>query len=206
MGAKSRRERAARRRKRRERVGASSTPSVGPSRLRRRLGRWVVPGAIGIVAVLIIAAIVWPAVRSATQPLLGEEITDEEMGPAVHAAAAIPIRDGDPLPGGTHNSLPQSPDFYEAQIQDGAAIHALEHGLIWIAYQPDLVTPQDLEVLRGVQDRFSRDVIVSPRPQNESAVTALSWGRILRLDFADNDLLRDFVRSNRDRSPEPGIR
>jgi len=166
----------------------------------------VVPGGIGIVVVLIIAALVWPAIRSATQPLLGEEITEEVMGVATHNPAGIPIREGDPLPGGTHNGIPQSPDFYEAQIQDGAAIHALEHGLIWIAYQPDLVTPEDLKVLRGVQDRFSRDVIVSPRPQNETPVTALSWGRILRMDTADDDLLRDFVRSNRDRSPEPGIR
>jgi len=37
-------------------------------------------------------------------------------------------------------------------------------------------------------------------------VAALSWGRILRLDFADDDLLNGFVRSNRDRSPEPGSR
>lgn len=206
VGAKSRRERAVRRRKRRERVGASSTPSVGPSRLRRRLGRWVVPGGVGIVVVLIIAAIVWPAIRNSTQPRLGEEVTEEVLGQALHDPAGIPIRDGDPLPGGRHNTLPQSPDFYEEQIQDGAAIHALEHGLIWIAYQPDLVTPEDVEVLRGVQDRFSRDVIVSPRPQNETPITALSWGRILRMDTADDDLLRDFVRRNRDRSPEPGIR
>ena len=166
----------------------------------------MVPGGIGIVVVLIIAVIVWPAIRSATQPLLGEEITEEVMGVATHDPAGIPIRDGDPLPGGRHNPIPQAPDFYEAPIQDGAAIHALEHGLIWIPYQPDLVTPEDIEVLRAIQDRFGRDLIVSPRPQNESAVAALSWGRILRLDFADDELLRDFVRSNRARSPEPGIR
>ena len=66
--------------------------------------------------------------------------------------------------------------------------------------------PEDPEVLRAIPDRFGRDVIVSPRPQNETPITALSWGRILRMDTADDDLLRDFVRSNRDRSPEPGIR
>ena len=137
---------------------------------------------------------------------LGEEVTEAEMGPPTHDPNGIPIRDGDPLPGGMHDRRPLTAGFYEAQIADGAAIHALEHGLIWIAYQPDLVTPEDIEALRGLQDRFSRDVVVSPRPQNESPVAALSWGRILRLDFADDDLLNGFVRSNRDRSPEPGIR
>ena len=138
--------------------------------------------------------------------LSGEEVTEAEIGPPTHDPNGIPIRDGDPLPGGMHDRRPLTAGFYESQIADGAAIHALEHGLIWIAYQPDLVTPEDIEVLRAIQDRFSRDVIVSPRPQNETPVTALSWGRILRMDTADDDLLRDFVRSNRDRSPEPGLR
>ncbi len=138
--------------------------------------------------------------------LSGEEVTEAEMGPATHDPNGIPIRDGDPLPGGMHDQRPLTAGFYEAQIPDGAAIHALEHGLIWIAYQPDLVTPADIEVLRALQDRFSRDVIVSPRPQNETPVAALSWGRILRLDSADDDLLTGFVGTNLDRSPEPGIR
>jgi hypothetical protein len=158
-------------------------------------------GGLAVFVLLIVGAVVAPQFRR-TQEQLGEEVALED---GVHVAQ-LPIREGDPLPGGPHTAPPQSADFYEAQIEDGAAIHSLEHGMIWIAYHPDLVTPEDVDTLREVQDRFSRDVIVSQRPQNATPITALSWGRILRLDAADGDALRDFVRRNRDRSPEPGLR
>ena len=78
--------------------------------------------------------------------------------------------------------------------------------MVWITYNPDLIDENGLKVVRDVADAFGNDVVLSPRPQNAMPVAAVSWGRILRLDPVDEDQLRDFVSTNRNRSPEPRIR
>ena len=92
------------------------------------------------------------------------------------------------------------------EVPDGNAVHSLEHGIVWISYNPELVDAGGVELLRDVYDSDRRDVIVSHRAENTSAVTIVSWGRILRFESVDVDGLREFIRTNRNRSPEPGIR
>ena len=42
--------------------------------------------------------------------------------------------------------------------------------------------------------------------ENRIAIGVVSWGRLLRLDRPDKAAIEDFIKVNRDRSPEPGIR
>jgi hypothetical protein len=49
-------------------------------------------------------------------------------------------------------------------------------------------------------------VIVSPRPANADPIAVVSWEQRLLLDELDVEVLRDFIETNRNRSPEPGIR
>lgn len=168
-------------------------------------------GGFAVIVPLVLAIVVVGAIvvrtplgfTTSDDPLLGDAVSS---GPASHVADGSLSADALPPTGGPHSSVPQRVASYDSPIEDGNAIHALEHGVVWISYQPDLLTADDIEALERVRSDFSRDVILSPRPANSDAVVAASWERRLILDDVDSELLREFVATNRNRSPEPGIR
>lgn len=191
--------------------------AVRPARARRSLrqtidsfGGLVTIGVVGL-AVVIVGVLFYsnfvtnsPA-GSSDGPLMGEPRTNPG---ATHIAttAEMNIVAGEPPTGGPHFSVPQRQGVYDEPVEDGNAVHSLEHGLVWISYNAALVSAEDIAELEAVADDFRRDVFLSPRPENEMPIAATSWERILRLDEVDGELLREFVRANRNRSPEPGVR
>lgn len=86
---------------------------------------------------------------------------------------------------------------FESPVDDGYLVHALEHGVVWLAYSPELIDAQGLEGLRALAEESSSDVILAPRPANDVALYAVSWGRRLETAPSDADLLRTFIETNR---------
>ena len=128
------------------------------------------------------------------------------MGPATHVdPSEVPIG-ALPQAGGPHAPSPLRHGIYSEPISEPRAIHSLEHGSVWITYQPDLVSSADLERLEDVANDHSLDVILSPRLQNVDPIVLVSWGQRLIMDELDTELVDAFIRTNRNRSPEPGIR
>lgn len=187
-----------------------STPRPPRGGWRGRLdaaGGPVVVGAIAVtVVVLLVIAIRALPTGSSTAPLLGEAVT---LGPTTHVedVSELQITEGQPPAGGPHLVSSLAPGIYTEPQQDGVAIHSLEHGMVWISYQPDLLGPGDLETLQKVARAYRGDVILSPRPANSAAVSLVSWGRRLTATMPlEEQQLRDFVKTNLNRSPEPGVR
>lgn len=118
----------------------------------------------------------------------------------------VEIPEGEPPTRGPHFAVPQSVGVYEQQVPDGNTIHSLEHGIIWISYNPTLADEDTINQLEDLGEEFSADTIIAPRPENASPIIAVSWGQILKLDSFDKAQLEDFVRTNRNRSPEPFVR
>lgn len=138
--------------------------------------------------------------------LLGEAVP---MGEARHVPPGAPLEvvAGQPPAGGPHFDQPVPAGIYAEPLPDGNAIHSLEHGIVWISYRPDLLTAKDLQVLTGVAQAHARDVLMSPRPQNSAAASAVSWGRRLNLASpVSREAVEAFVLTNVDHAPEPGIR
>lgn len=159
--------------------------------------------AVATVVVLLAVIFIFRPSSPSEDALLGEAI---QMGPATHVdPSEVPIG-ALPQAGGPHASTPLRHGIYSEPVSEPNAIHALEHGIVWIAYQPDLLTDDELERLTNVASDFSRDVILSPRLENVDPIVLVSWGQRLIMPELDEDLVADFVRTNRNRSPEPGIR
>jgi hypothetical protein len=209
MGKNRRQERLRQRREQPAQPAGAARPQKVVPAWRYNLDQWGGPGVL-IVGVVIIAIIGWLAwinrpVTVSTNELRGEAVT---MGQATHVATAaeLQIPEGVPPAGGPHFINPLPGGVYNEAIEDGRAIHSLEHGLVWITYKPDAVSESQLKALKDLADDRSRDVMLSPRPQNKDAVVVTSWGRRQILKAGDTDAIKDFISTNLNRSPEPGVR
>jgi len=203
------------RRRRSRRSGGAVAASAPPARkspgLRAQLesfgGVWTVVIAVAVVAVIVLAVFSLQGSdgEASDDPLLGEAIA---IGEATHVQTLgeMEIVAGRPPVGGPHFLQPLDTGIYEETPSDGFLVHSLEHGIVWLSYNADLLSEADVSALEAIAGDFSNDVILSPRPDNSMAIAAASWGWLLSLDELDEELLRDFVTTNRNRSPEPGIR
>lgn len=218
MGRGRRQQRLQQRRRDRSAVAERSAAEPGTPRRqkpawRQSLDQWgglPVLAAV-MIAVVLIGVLVWQNRPAATlspsdEPLMGQEVP---MTSAAHIndADLMDIQPGLPPAGGPHFPQWLPTGIYDEPQQDGLIVHSLEHGVIWFSYNPDLLSDEDLEVVERVGREFSNDVIVAPRPDNAGALYALSWGRRLEVETpVDADVLRQFVRTNVNRAPEPGVR
>ncbi len=189
--------------------GASAAGTPPRSGLRERLQPFggLTTVAVVLGALVFLGFIAWQArPRSvSTADLAGTEVA---IAAATHTTnpADLIIPEGDPPVGGPHFPVPLRAGKYSDPVQDGNVIHSLEHGMIWISYNKDLLSAADLKKLEDIQGSHSRDVVLSPRPENRSPISVASWGRLLNLETVNAQAINDFIEVNRDRSPEPGVR
>jgi len=112
------------------------------------------------------------------------------------------VYEQNPPVGGSHGSIWANCGFYDTPIPSENAVHSLEHGAVWITFQPDL--PQDqIDRLRDLAR--GTEVLVSPFPGLDAPVVASTWGNQLSFTGADDPLLEDFVLTmkNGPGTPEP---
>lgn len=112
----------------------------------------------------------------------------------------------DPVPpvGGAHAAAWQNCGVYSAPVPDENAVHSLEHGAVWITYQPELAA-DELASLQALT-RQSRFRLLSPYPGLDSPIVVSAWGYQLKLDSAGDARLADFIEKYEQNplGPEPG--
>ena len=97
----------------------------------------------------------------------------------------------DPPANGDHAPYWQNCGFYSEPVETEAAVHTMDHGAVWLTFRPDLLTPEQINTLRGYgQEEY---VLVSPYPNQAEPVVATAWRNQLRLEGADDPRLRQFV-------------
>jgi len=112
----------------------------------------------------------------------------------------------DPRPptGGEHYPVPATCGFYESDPPpDELLVHDLEHGAVWIAYDPDLDDAQKAALSTLVAQQAK--VTATPYPDLGSPLVVTAWARQLRLDGVDDPRLVQFIETYRNSSnaPEP---
>ncbi|MGH2551396.1 MAG: DUF3105 domain-containing protein [Thermomicrobiales bacterium] len=120
-----------------------------------------------------------------------------------HVEGTVQYAQNPPV-GGEHNAAWQNCGYYSAELNNENAVHSLEHGAVWITYQPDL--PQDqIDTLKSIAE--SQDyILVSPYPGLDSPVVASSWNHQIKLDGASDPDLKRFINVYKQGpdTPEPG--
>ena len=114
------------------------------------------------------------------------------------------VYDPRPPAGGEHNPTPATCGFYDSDPPaDQYIVHSLEHGAVWVAYDPhiDDAAKNALRELVGSQPK----TIASPYDGLESPIVVTAWARQLQLDTVDDPRLQLFIDQYRagGQSPEP---
>src|SRR2546421_12408700 len=87
-------------------------------------------------------------------------------------------------------------------------VHAMEHGTVWITYNPDKIKDAALDKLKSKVEGQPY-LMLSPYPGLDRPISLQSWGHQLKLDSTDDGRIDDFVKSlraNRFTTPQPGGR
>lgn len=109
-----------------------------------------------------------------------------------------------PPAGGSHAQVWLNCGIYEQQVPNENATHALEHGAVWVTYDPDALSEAEVETLRD--EMPSSYIILSPYADLPAPVVASGWGTQVFLDGVDDPRLSDFITKYRQSAdvPEPG--
>jgi hypothetical protein len=189
--AQSKRERQRQRRQERRRVEARRRKA----QRRNRLLAWIV-AAVAVVGVVVLLATT--VLRGSPPP---EGTRDVAATARDHVQGAVDY--GTVLPaGGAHAPIWQNCGFYDDPVVTENAVHSLEHGAVWLGYDPAL--PADAR--QSLRQLAGGHVLVSPVEGLEAPVVATAWGKQLATAGVDDPRLAQFVDAFADGSqaPEPG--
>ena len=148
--------------------------------------RWIIWGAVAIGVALLSVALYFN-IRGPL-PIAGLEIYPrQERG---HVEADIPLGDLPPV-GGQHRNIWQNCGIYDEVVTPDYAVHSMEHGAVWITYQPDLAE----DAIRELQDivRGEQFIVLSPYPGLRSPIVMTAWQVQLELDGVDNGRISEFI-------------
>ncbi|MCU1393833.1 MAG: putative rane protein [Ilumatobacteraceae bacterium] len=121
-----------------------------------------------------------------------------------HTTDAVVYPQSPPV-GGNHNPVWQNCGVYDTPLINEHAVHSLEHGAVWITYQPDLPKSQV-----AVLDAFAVNqthILVSPYPGLTSPVVLTAWGLQLAVDSVVDPRIAQFVAEYEEgpQTPELGV-
>ncbi len=134
-------------------------------------------------------------------------ITTAEYEAGQHVGTTVAYAESPPV-GGEHDPVwaDCTGTVYDVDIRHENAVHSLEHGAMWITYNPDEVSEEEIATLTELVDgELGR--MLSPYVGQDSPVSLQSWNHQLKVDSADDPRVQqfaDFLTRNPDFHPEVG--
>ena len=120
-------------------MGSRRKPRKSKNKNEQSKSRW---GLIALAGILVVAVIglgylLFDSLRGPTPPEPIAGVVDHEHQERDHVEHEIEAGDLPPV-GGIHSPEWQNCGIYDEPVAIENAIHSLEHGALWLAYQPDL--------------------------------------------------------------------
>lgn len=175
-----------------------TTASSGPNKTYIIVGAVIMAFLAGFIALVVIDS----RQQAASSP--PGDVETYDVGQAGQHTAGNVDYEQTPPAGGEHSDVWQNEGFYDAPVRDENAVHTLEHGAVWITYDPDL-PPDQKDRIRGLVEGQTC-VLASPHPDLPTPIVASAWGKQLALEGAGGEDLERFVRAYRQgpQTQEPG--
>lgn len=124
-----------------------------------------------------------------------------------HVTTPVDYAESPPV-GGPHDGVwaDCTGTVYDVNIRDENAVHSLEHGALWITYDPAVLSEEDIATLNDLVSGVSGRML-SPRPGLATPISLQAWDNQLAVDSATDPRVRqfaDFFTFNPESTPEPG--
>lgn len=88
---------------------------------------------------------------------------------------------------------------YPTGIRTENAVHSLEHGAVWVTYNPDDLDADEVEQLADRVEGVDY-TLMSPYPGLDRAISVQSWGHQLKVDEADDPRIDQFIAATKQNS------
>lgn len=137
----------------------------------------------------------------------GIEIKQYKGGDHVQAPQRVAYDQSPPF-GGAHDGIWAACNgvVYTKAVRSEHMVHTLEHGAVWIAYNPDTLPAAGVETLAKKVTGVPY-MVMSPYPGLDKPVSLQSWGHRLKLDDPADPRADEFIKAlkqNKYTYPEPG--
>ena len=202
-------------------AGRPPTRKPGKSIVNQRQTPW---GLIAVVAVLVLFA--GGIVAYAVTRHSNSSTTNRYRLPELAAAKAIKgviykqepqhthvtgvvKYDTSPPTGGDHSGIwaDNCGAVYNHQLANENAVHMLEHGAVWITYNPKTATASDIATLKADVQGVAY-LALTPYQGLKTPVSLQAWGYQLFVQKASDPRVEAFIgalRHNKDTTPELGV-
>lgn len=122
-----------------------------------------------------------------------------------HVQGSVQYAESPPT-GGNHNQVWIGCDAktYDQEVLKEMAVHSLEHGAVWVTYQPTLEKSK-IDLLK-TKVKTSGNTFLSPYPEQKAPIVLSAWGRQLEINDAKDPRIDQFMVKFRkgEQTPEPG--
>jgi hypothetical protein len=105
---------------------------------------------------------------------------------------------------GPHHPHPLATGVYTTPQDDADLVHNLEHGHVWVSYDPARLTGAARRALKRLVESFGPQagIVLTPRPGNPAPVALASWAHLLTLQGFNAPRVYRFLVTNRGHAPE----
>ena len=193
------------------RTSGKSKRAPAVNSVNRRQIPWLMIGGVVLVVALAAAFIGYPLLQRNEQRqwIPGDDNKDPSL--AIPGIVTQQYGGGQHIEPNQQVAYTKSPPFggahdgfwaacngvvYPNPVRTENLVHSLEHGAVWIAYNPDEVSGPALETLKSKVDGQPASVM-SPYPGLSSPISLQAWGHQLAVPSADDERIDQFIRSLR---------
>jgi len=194
--------------KRAVKVAAMKRKEAGQKRNQRIAIAAGVAGSVAVVVAIVALVVTSSVPRPDPANIIVDGVQEFAGLSAVHVGPE-PVNysaayNMNPPAGGDHFAAWLNCGVYDQPQPNENAVHSLEHGAVWVTYDPDRVDQAGVDALRGAIP--SSFIILSPYPGLPSPVVASAWGAQVQLDGVDDARLGLFIDKywKSPSTPEPG--
>jgi len=194
--------------KRAVKVAAMKRKEAGQKRNQRIAIAAGVAGSVAVVVAIVALVVTSSVPRPDPANIIVEGVQEFTGLSAVHVGPEpvnyVAAYNMNPPAGGDHFAAWLNCGVYDQPQPNENAVHSLEHGAVWVTYDPDRVDQAGVDALRGAIP--SSFIILSPYPGLPSPVVASAWGAQVQLDGVDDARLGLFIDKywKSPSTPEPG--
>ena len=159
---------------------------------------------IGAVVLLLVGGVWWSnSLKSKQVAVEIDGIKQYTRTERDHVAGEVVYEENPPV-GGKHAQVwaACNGNVYKESIAEEQAVHSLEHGAVWITYQPSL-TPDQVAAL---EKKVRGYTLMSPLAEQGAPVILTAWNNQLSLQSVDDPRVDQFLAKFRQgpQTPEPG--